>query len=559
MRWLRMATMIAASSCLMLPACKPGSEDDAAEGDATGETGGTGDGDGDGECLAAAHDPGPAPLRRLTARQYANTVRDLFPGVDLPEPTILLDPLVAGFENNAAAQTPSALLIEQYQRAAVEITEAAIDQAELWLPCASDGGADPSACGQALIAELGPRMFRRPLSAETAQIYAHFFETQRGEHGFSIALQLTLQAMLQAPEFIYFVEQGEGEVNPDGAQPLDGYTLATRLSYFIWDTMPDEELFAAAAANELGSEAALVAQVERMLADPRARESTVNFYRQWFDFDSIDEIVPDLATYPDYTPTLRDSMKQELERLAEWTVFDLDGNFSDLMLANSSFVDAELAGIYGVPAPGEWALTELDPTQRAGMLTSAGFLASRAHAVNPSPVKRGVFVLEHLLCQPPPPPPPDVSTEVPEDTPADPKTNRERYQAHTVDPLCQGCHVNIDGIGFGFEHYDSLGRWRDTDNGFPVDATGTLIGSGESDGEFDGAIELAAKLASSEVAHDCAVTNYLRWALARSPVIDDRCFRDELEQAFLASEGNLRALVTEIILSDAFRLRRTEP
>lgn len=543
----------------MLPACKSAG-DDAADDGGTGDTGDTGgDGDGDGQCLADTDNPGPAPLRRLTARQYANTTRDLFPGVDLPAPTILLDPLVAGFENNAAAQTPSALLIEQYQRAAVEITAAAMDQAPLWLPCSSDGGADPSVCGQTLIAELGPRMFRRPLDPGTTQIYTDFFEAKQAEHGFSIGLQLTLQAMLQAPQFIYFLEEGDGEISPDGAQALDGYALATRLSYFIWDTMPDAELFAAAEAGELTSEDTLVAQVERMLADPRARLSTVNFFRQWFDFDSIDEIVPDLATYPDYTPALRDSMKGELERLAEWTVFDLDGNFSDLLMSDQSFVDAELAAVYGVAAPGDWALVDLDPNQRAGMLTSAGFLASRAHAVNPSPVKRGVFVLEHLLCQPPPPPPPDVSTEVPEDQPSDPKTNRERYQAHTVDALCQGCHVNIDGIGFGYEHYDSLGRWRATDNGFPVDATGTLIGSGEQDGEFDGAIELAAKLASSEVAHDCAVTNYLRWALARSPVIDDRCFRDDLEQAFLASEGNLRALITEIILSDAFRLRRTEP
>ncbi|MFV8749325.1 DUF1592 domain-containing protein [Nannocystaceae bacterium ST9] len=552
------ARIAAALAGLLALACKPGdapSDDDVGEDadTSTGTDGGDGDGD---QCLGETFDPGPAPLRRLTARQYANTVRDLFPGVEIPEPTILIDPLVAGFENNADSQTPSALLIEQYQRSAVEVTAAAMAQAELWLPCTSDGGDDPSACGQATIAALGPKIFRRPLDAATAQVYLDFFAAQLAEHGFSVAIQLTLQAMLQAPQFIYFVESTE--VEGEGVQALDDYSMATRLSYFLWDTLPDDELFAAAEAGELVTEDGLTEQVERMLADPRARVATVNFYRQWFAFDAIDKIAPDPDTFPDYTPALRDSMKQELERLAEWTVFDLEGDFSDLLISDRSFVDAELAAIYAVAAPADWQLVELDPDQRAGMLTTAGFLASRAHAVNPSPVKRGVFVLEHLLCQPPPPPPPNVDTTVPEGTPADPKTNRERYQAHTVEVLCQACHANIDGIGFGFEHYDALGRWRDVDNGFPVDASGQLIGS-DVDGEFDGAIELAAKLASSEVAHECAVTNYLRWALARSPALDDECFKAELDQAFLANEGNLRALVTEIVLSDAFRLRRIEP
>ncbi len=530
-------------------------DDELGEGDAD-----QGDGDGDGdECLAGVADPGPAPVRRLTARQYANTVRDLFPGVTLPEPTILVDPLVAGFENNAQAQTPSALLIEQYQRAAVEVTEAAMQQADLWLPCASDGGADPQGCGHALLLELGPRAFRRPLDAEQEQVYLGFFDQQLAELGFSVALQLTLQAMLQAPEFIYLIEQTEA-AEGEGPAPLDGYSLATRLSYFLWDTMPDPELFAAAESGELADDDGLLAQIDRMLADPRARVATVNFYRQWFDLDAIDTIALDPATYPDYTPQLRDAMREELERLAEWTVFEAEGSFADLLTSEQTWIDPQLAALYGVDAPASWELVSLDAAERSGILTRAGFLASRAHAVHPSPVKRGVFVLEHLLCQPPPPPPPEVDTNVPEGEANDPKTNRERYQAHTTDLTCQGCHQTIDGIGFGFENYDSLGRWRTLDNGFAVDASGELIGAGQGvDGPFVGALELSDKLASSEVAHRCAVTNYLRWALARSPALDDACFRAELDEAFLANEGHLRTLVAEIVLSDAFRYRRTQP
>ncbi len=547
--------LLATLSALLALACKPADPSLAAD-----EAADTGESDTDqGECARAEFDPGPAPLRRLSARQYANTLRDLFPGVTLPEPTILVDPKVAGFENNAAAQTPSALLIEQYQRSAVEVTAAAIEQAELWLGCPRDGGSDPQGCGEALIDELAPRAFRRPLDPATRAIYVDFFHANLAEHGFAVAIQLTVQALLQAPQFIYFVESTQSTPDPDAeVAALDDYSLATRLAYFLWNTMPDAELFAAAEAGELSSDLGLATQVERMLADPRARVATVDFYRQWFDFDAIDRITPDLATYPEFTPALRESMKQELERLAEWTVFDLEGSFSDLLLGPRGFVDAELAAIYEVPAPSDWQQVEFDPSQRAGILTSAGFLASRAHPVQPSPVKRGVFVLEHLLCQPPPPPPPNVDTSVPAPTPADPQTNRERYQAHTVDALCQACHVGIDGIGFGFEHYDSLGRWREQDNAQPVDASGHLFAS-DVDGEFDGAIELSAMLASSEVAHDCAVTHYLRWALARSPVESDACFAAELDEAFAASEGNLRALVVEIVLSDAFRSRRVEP
>lgn len=544
-----------------LLACMPAPALDDA--DATGESEGEDESGESGEledCDVRPFDPGPAPLRRLSAQQYQNTVRDLFPGVALPEPTILVDPKVGGFEHDAAAQSPSALLIEQYQRAAVEVSAAAMQQSEVWLPCSLEGGEDPAACGEAVITELGPRVFRRPLDAATLQVYLDFFHAQHEAEGFRVALELTMQALLQAPQFIYFVEEvaaaGEGEA---GIVPLDDYSLATRLSYFVWNTMPDAELFAAAAAGELRDDAGLTLQLERMLADARARTATLEFFRQWFDFDRLGAIVPDPATYPSYTPALRDAMREELERFVVWLVHDERGSVADLLLAEQTFVDAELAALYGVAPPREpWQLVALDPSERAGILTRAGFLASRAHAVQPSPVKRGVFVLEHLLCEPPPPPPPNVDTSVPDDAPAQPKTNRERYAAHTDAPLCEACHVDIDPLGFGFEHYDSLGAWRTHDNGFPIDASGTLT-LDEELRAFEGAPQLAALLADSEQVHACVVTHHLRWALARSPASDDACVRAELEATFVDAGGSLRELVAAIVLSDAFRFRRATP
>ncbi|WP_255216363.1 DUF1592 domain-containing protein [Pseudenhygromyxa sp. WMMC2535] len=561
MNWMTKRPVALAGLCLFaLPACTPGGGE--GQGDDVGEEGSESAGEDQGEDDAelveceAPHDPGPAPLRRLTGSQYNNTVRDLFVGAEIPEQTILVDPLVAGYENNAEAQTPSALLIEQYQRAAVAVTAAAMVTPEAWLPCTDDGGADPQGCGHQLIADFGRRAFRRPLDAALQATYEGFFDEQLAAEDFRIAAQLTLQAMLQSPQFIYFLESGAS--SGSDVLTLDDYSMATRLSYFLWDTMPDAELFAAAEAGELTSEAGLLAQTERLLADPRARAATVNFFRQWFDLDSIEQIDLDVATYPSFTPELNASMREELERFVEWVVFDSEGSYAQLLTSDQTWVNPELAAIYGVAAPGEdWALVDLDASQRAGVLTTTGFLSSRAHAVNPSPVQRGVFVLEHLLCQPPPSPPGNVSTEVPEDEPSEPKTNRERYQAHTTDPLCQGCHQNIDGIGFGFEHYDSLGAWRDLDNGFPVDASGELFGS-DVDGPFDGAVELAERLAVSEVAQRCAVNNYLRWALGRSPTLDDLCFEADIDAAFIESEGDLQTLVLEIVLSEAFRTRRSE-
>lgn len=542
-------------ACALACASDEGTLDDGPESgsESAGESGESGELD---ECDARPFDPGPAPLRRLSARQYANTVRDLFPGVALPEPTILVDPKVGGFEHDAAAQTPSALLIEQYQRAAVEITAAAMQQSEAWLPCPLDGGEDAAACGEALILELGPRAFRRPLDAATAQVYLDFFAAQLEAEGFRVALELTVQAMLQAPQFIYFIEDVAADADPSARiQPLDDYSLATRLSYFVWNTMPDAELFAAAATGELRDDAGLTAQVERMLADPRARTATVEFFRQWFDFDRLDTIVPDPASYPSYTPALRDAMREELERFVAWLVHDERGGVDELLRSDRGFVDAELAALYGVASPSEpWQPVTLDASERAGILTRAGFLAARAHAVQPSPVKRGVFVLEHLLCAPPPPPPPNVDTSVPDNDPAQPKTNRERYAAHTDEALCVACHADIDPIGFGFEHYDSLGAWRTHDGGWPVDASGTLT-LDAVELAFDGVPQLAALLADSERVHACVVTHHLRWALARSPASADACSQAALEATFADGEGSLRELVVAIVLSDAFRLR----
>lgn len=523
---------------------------DPSEGSDTGEPA---------ECSEAVLDPGAAPLRRMTHTQYNNTVRDLFPGADIPPQTILVDPKVNGFENNSEVQAPSALLVEQYQKAALAVTAAAMAKPDGFLPCPADGGPDPATCGHDLLRDLGARAFRRPLAADEESAYLAFFDQQMAEHNFNVGLQLAMQAILQAPAFIYFPEfGGDPLVDQPELVALTGHELAARLSYFLWDTTPDEALLAAATAGDLDEIAGIEAEVLRMLDDPRARTSLVNFHRQWFDLDKIAEVNPDLATYPEFTPALRTSMRSEIDRFVESTIFDGAGTFAALLTSPATTVDSQLAALYKVaaPPPDTWTDLDLPASERSGILTRAGFLARTAHAVHPSPVRRGVFVLSRLLCVPPAPPPPNVNTSPPDESdPDQPKTNRERYAKHTAQDTCGGCHQSIDGVGFGFENYDALGKWRTLDNSYPVDASGELIGT-DVDGPFVGALELSQKLATSTQAHNCVVSQVYRYALGRNTGLDDLCSLADLRGQFAAASGDIRALLLAVVTSDAFRFRR---
>lgn len=537
---------------LLVGGCYTGLDVDA-DGVASGgaESGGE---DSGGSC-EAADEPATTHLRRLTPTQHANTVRDLFPGVDLPPQALVQDPRVHGFENFGEMQNPSALLVEQVRQAAVTVSSGVLGASDEVIGCPADGGSDPVGCGERYLGELLPRAFRRPVDAAELEAHLAFFRTQVESDGFEIAMQLSLQAALQSPDFLYLLEPA-GESTEDGLAALEPYAMASRLSYFLWDTMPDEALFAAAGAGALATRDEVESQARRMLDDPRAREGSIDFHRQWLDFDQLQFISPDPGTYPDFVEANRDEMRNELESFVTQVIFDGEGTLASLLTSNQTWVNDRLAAYYGVenPNPGAWGLATLDPARRAGLLTLTGWLSARAHAVHPSPVQRGVFVLERMLCRPPPAPPADVNTDPPIVEPGTTDTNRERYRQHTVDPICQACHQSIDGIGFGFEHYDSIGRWRDQDNGNPVDASGALVGT-DVDGDFNGAVELANQLAGSEDVARCMVTQYYRHALGRTETAADTCALDAMNEAFVESEGSIRELMVAVATSQAFRTR----
>lgn len=505
---------------------------------------------------------GSTPMRRLTNAEYANTVRDLF-GAALPDLPEQPDDAVAegNFENQARALGPSDVRVARWEQAAMRLGRHAVTDPATRshvLPCEPTAPAEEADCGEAFIRHFGRLVMRRPLGDDEVARYHGFFETQRAAIDFDAAVELTVAALLQSPSFLYRLEL-PGEAEGDALVELGGYEVASRLSYFLWESMPDDVLLAAAEAGELSSADALEAQARRMLADARARATVGSFHRQWLHLDRVrgEDKLPEV--YPAWSGAVRDAAVEESRRFTEAVFFGEaggEGTLRDLLTSNAAWVNADLAAMYGVAAPAEgWARSDLDPATRSGILSRTAFLAGHAHPKNGSPPLRGVFVIERFLCEPRPSPPADADTSPPDQPEGGgPYTNRQLFEQRTEPAACQGCHTRIDGFGFGFEHYDAAGLYRELDHGIAVDATGAVTGT-DNDGAFDGAVELQQRLAESTEVHDCVTRQWFRYAWGRAPERADRCHVEALQEAFLASDGDLRELLVHIVTRPEFRLR----
>lgn len=554
----RHLTLAAATTALLVGGC------DGLIHDPTGGAPSAGGGDADridhsAEPLACAAEdlrPAEAPLRRLTPIEYRNTVRDLFPAVALPRVELVAGAEVQGYDNNAAGQVVSPLLVEQYQVAAAAIG-AAVAADGSWLPC--DPAADEVACGRVVAASLAERAYRRPLDEVERTRAVTFFDAARSSFGFSEAIAMLVEGLLQSPAFLYRPEVGVDAGAPAGLVRLGPYEIASRLSYALWHSMPDDALLAAAAADELGTTEEIEAQARRMLADPRAAAVVADFHRQWLDLGAIEELQLSPERYPELTPSLRDALRDATQLFLERTFFE-GGSYRDLLTATHAYANDELAALYGIPAPGsdELVRVELDPAERAGILTQPGLLASTSHGLGHSPILRGVMVLDAFLCMPPPPPPPDVDAAIDdEDTGGEVRTTRERIELTHGTAECASCHDAIDGAGFSFERYDALGRFRTHENGVPVDPTGAFAGTRDVDGEVADAIELAQRLADSAQAEECFATHWFRHAMGRTERAADRCQIQALAAA-MREGGDLRELLVALVTSPSFRFRPSE-
>ncbi len=494
-----------------------------------------------------------SPFRRLTRLEYDETVKDLLGDASRPGTRLLSGADTQGSAGFYTSASPSTAVVRSLLEAAESVAAAAVPRLPALLGCAA--GAPEAACATGFLARFAPRAYRRPATpAELAELEA-FYAAARREPGatFQDAMRLVLTRILMAPQFLYRWELGpQPAAASGGLVKLGGYELASRLSYFLWGTMPDEALFAAAKAGALDGPDGIAKEARRLLADPRAAGALDSFHHQWLDLGRLTSASKQDAAW---TPAVQDALYASTQAFARHVFVGGDGRLGTLLLSPAAFVDGGLAKLYGIPAPAGRGLVrvELDPGQRAGVLTQAGLLAGLADAHEGSAILRGKLVRERFLCEPLPPPPPGVDTTLP---PAKPGVSeRGRLEQHMSDATCAGCHKLMDPIGFGFEHYDALGRWRVADRVGPVDARGRIepTGGGAAQ-EFRGALELAGLLAKSEQVSACVARQWYRFALGRLEGGRDAGSLARASAA-LRESGDLRELLLAIVQTKAFTYR----
>lgn len=500
-----------------------------------------------------ARDPGHLTAHRLNRSEYNNTVRDLLGTERRPADDFPADDVSYGFDNIAATLSISPVQAELYRRAAAELAAEVMSAAPARVMVCQPDPADPLPCVREIAARFGERAWRRPLTDDdVAQAVAIFQVALDAGGGVEEGIELLVEYFLSSPRFLF-----RFEIDPDPSsrevRPLDDHELASRLSYFLWSSMPDDELRAAADAGLLTTGDELARQVDRMLADPRAEALVDNFAGQWLYLRGLAEHEPDATSFPGFDGELRAAMIEETRAFFREFLTG-DHPLAEMLSADFTFVDARLAAHYGVTVSGEGSQrVSLVGTPRRGLLGQAGILTVTSYPNRTSPVKRGKWVLEELMCQPPPPPPPGV--EGLDEGDATGGSIREQMEAHRNDPVCASCHKAMDPIGFALEHFDAVGAWRDTDGDYAIDATGEL-----PDGTaFDGAAELAALLAGDPRFTRCLSEKMLVYALGRGLESFDGATVDDIHAQLLARGGRLRDLIALVVESDPFLFRRGLP
>jgi hypothetical protein len=380
------------------------------------------------------------------------------------------------------------------------------------------------------------------------------YETNRSGADYNNGIQAVIEAVLQSAPFLYRPEFGTASLAQGTVVPLTSYEMASRLSYFIWGSMPDDMLFAAADADALKTSDQIAAQATRLLADAKAHPAISQFFSEWMGVDEIASAPKDPTVYPSYTPQVLSAMQQETLAFADWAIWQSDAKLSTLLTAPVAFVNQSLAPLYGMTGITGDTVQQVmvDPSQRAGLITEAGVMAALGKPDRSSPVLRGKFIREKLFCQTVSPPPQNIVITPPMIMAG--VSTREMFMMHATVQPCKGCHALMDPIGFGFENYDGIGQWRTTDQGQPVDPSGTLSGT-DSDGNFNGAVDLAHKLAASPEVRDCVATEWFRYAMGRGETTDDTCSLSSLKQAFSTSQSDIKQLLVAVTQTNAFRYR----
>lgn len=494
-------------------------------------------------------DPTPVVIKRLTASQYESSVKDLIGPVAVPinlEPDTMYEGfLVVG----GAKSSISALGVERYESAAYEIAEQAMNDAAIadaLIPCEPAGPAD-EACFAEFVQSFGRRVFRRPLTDAERGRYVDVALEAAGKLGnFEDGVEFALAGMLMSPHFLFRVELGSGS----GKLRYTDYEMASRLSYFLWNTTPDDALLDAAERGELTDPATLEGHVDRLLASDRAREGVRSFFEERFHLHELDDLVKDGEIFTEMSADLGPDAREETLSTVEDLVFEREASYLELFTSRRTFVNRRLASLYNVAAPaidGFASTTLPSDGARVGLLGHASVLALHAHSTSTSATLRGLFVRETLLCGTIPPPPAEVDTSLPEATESFP-TLRDRIDQHLSDPACASCHTAMDPIGLGLERFDGLGKFRLVENGEKIDASGDLDGA-----PFEDAESLGQAIASHPATASCLVRHLYRYAIANEEGDGDEAQIARLTEQLIYDGYRIKPLLRRIALSDGFR------
>jgi len=497
----------------------------------------------------------PAPtLRRLSQVQYGRAVHDLL-GSHIVLPTSLEpDETIDGLQAIGSAMTTiSPRGVEQYEKAAYDIAAQALDTKKrrtALLPCLQSAPY-PDPCVEGFFRDFGLRVWRRPLTyLEVDRLTGLALRASAVLGDDYEGLGYGIAAMLQSPHFLFRVALGEPDPDAPGDYRFSEYEMASRLSFFLWDATPDQDLLDAAARGELTTDEGLEAQVDRLLSSDRVEQGVRAAFTDLYGLYALDELNKDPTIFTHMSPEVGPAAREETLRSILHNVVEQDGDFRDLFTTRTTFLDRRLSSIYGVVAPAwdGFGMTEWpEEDGRRGLLGQVSFLAGHSHAVATSPTLRGKYVREVLLCQLIPPPPADVDTSIPE--PVEGRaTMRDRVAKHLEDEYCAGCHSITDPIGLGFENFDGLGHWRKREYGEQIDASGALDGA-----DFEDAWKLTERIASHPNLPTCLTQTLLSYASGRSlsPGEDD-AIRYHAEGLELV-DFSLLGLMAEMAMSPAFR------
>ena len=496
-------------------------------------------------------DVGPTSLRRLTREQYDNLAQDLLAAKFKPSSALPPDEKVGPFASNFQT-LPARATIDQYAYVAEQLGAEVASRVQTVAPCTQTSAAGQEACARTFFTTFARRGLRRSVSPSEVDALVALYKSG-ADGGYAQGIRWGVEAVLEQPSFLYHLELLPQGTSPDagGAYALAPFEVASRLSFFLWNSGPDDALLEAAANGALLAPGGLAAQVTRMLADVKARRTSHAFADGWLDLAALDAAAASPGRLGGLAPSVVTAMRDETRSFMDEVLRRDDGRLSTLLTAKWTTASASVLALYG-SAVGSGERQALRPMERSGVLTHASMLFSHAHAQVTSPVLRGKWVRESLLCQKQPDPPPGVSAVPPVPKPG--LSTREQYQEHRANPQCAGCHALLDDVGFGFENYDPQGRYRTQDNGQSVDSTGTLRAT-DVDGDFVGALGLAAKLSQSDMAHACYARQWLRFGLGREASDADACLSSRLSA--VAKSGSYKDLVLELLVSRAFLERRS--